>query len=113
MTRFFAISMYFSSCSMPTNFLFVFTQATAVVPLPMVKSRTVSPSRVYVFIRYSIRATGFCVGCILFKHISKHNSCLGYPVNCCMYSLVCEGLAYPVGLESVELLALLLTSINP
>ena len=32
-----------------------------VVPLPIVKSNTVAFSFVYVFIKYSIRETGFCV----------------------------------------------------
>ena len=48
---------------MPIKFRLVFTQATPVLPLPIVKSRTVSPSFVYVRIRYSSKATGFCVGC--------------------------------------------------
>ena len=49
---------------MPIKFRFVLIQATPVEPLPIVKSRTVSPSFVYVLIRYSSRATGFCVGCV-------------------------------------------------
>src|SRR5699024_12763001 len=40
----------------------VFIQAIAVVPLPMQLSSTVSFLLVYVFIRYSKSATGFCVG---------------------------------------------------
>ena len=44
------------------KFLLVFKHAIAVVPLPMQLSNTVSPSLVYVFIKYSNNATGFCVG---------------------------------------------------
>ena len=40
------------------------TQATPVVPEPIQLSKTKSPLLLYVLIRYSIRATGFCVGCI-------------------------------------------------
>ena len=40
------ISKYLSSRSMPMNLRLVFTQATPVVPLPIVKSNTVSPSLV-------------------------------------------------------------------
>jgi hypothetical protein len=50
---------------MPINFLLVFTHATPVEPLPIALSNTVSPSFVYVLIRYSKSATGFWVGCIL------------------------------------------------
>lgn len=48
--------------SIPTNFRPVFRQATPVVPDPIAKSKTVSPGLVYVRIRYSMSATGFCVG---------------------------------------------------
>ena len=44
---------------------FVLIQATPVLPLPIVKSKTTSFSWVYVLIRYSRSATGFCVGWIL------------------------------------------------
>ena len=62
-----AISKYFLSNSIPIKFLLVFMQATPVEPLPIVKSRTKSPSLVYVFIKYSNNATGFCVGCTRLK----------------------------------------------
>src|SRR5699024_7880320 len=48
---------------MPIKLRLRFLQATPVVPEPMTLSRTVSPSLVYVLIRYSNKATGFCVGC--------------------------------------------------
>jgi len=48
--------------SIPTKFLLVFNDAIPVVPLPIVKSNTVSPSSEYVIMRYSISSTGFCVG---------------------------------------------------
>ena len=38
-------------------------QAIAVVPEPIQLSRTKSFSFVYVLIKYSNSATGFCVGC--------------------------------------------------
>src|SRR5574344_2651487 len=57
------ILQYFSSFSIQIQFLLVLSHATAVVKEPAQLSRTVSPSLVYVFIRYSQRATGFCVGC--------------------------------------------------
>src|SRR5690625_913886 len=41
----------------------VLIAATAVVPDPITLSKTTSPSFVYVRIRYSNKATGFCVGC--------------------------------------------------
>jgi hypothetical protein len=41
-----AISTYFSSFSIPIKFRLVFIQATAVVPDPIVKSKTVSFSSV-------------------------------------------------------------------
>lgn len=44
----------------------VLTHATPVEPLPMQLSRTVSPSFVYVLIKYSSKGTGFCVGCTAF-----------------------------------------------
>ena len=44
----------------------VLIQAIAVVPLPMQLSKTISPSFVYVFMRYSNNATGFWVGCCPF-----------------------------------------------
>ena len=40
-------------------FLLVFIEAMAVVPLPIQLSNTVSPSLVYVLMRYSNKATGF------------------------------------------------------
>lgn len=42
--RFSAIAKYSSLISMPIKFLFVFTQATPILPLPIVLSSTVSPS---------------------------------------------------------------------
>src|SRR5699024_10186567 len=60
--RSFAISTCSFSFSIPMNDRSVFNAATAVVPLPMQLSRTVSPSFVYVRTRYSISSTGFCVG---------------------------------------------------
>src|SRR5690606_24869325 len=51
---------------MPIKSRLVLIHATAVVPLPKQLSRTVSPSFVYVLIKYSNRGTGFCVGCTLF-----------------------------------------------
>src|SRR5699024_9613265 len=59
-----AISQYSSSCSMPMKLRPVLIAATAVVPEPMTLSKTVSLSFVYVRMRYSNRATGFCVGCL-------------------------------------------------
>lgn len=47
---------------MPMKSLPDLTAATPVVPDPMQLSRTVMPSSVYVRIRYSMSATGFCVG---------------------------------------------------
>src|SRR5699024_10566240 len=47
----------------PIKLRSVFMQAIAVVPLPIQLSNTVSPSFVYVLIRYSNKVTGFCVGC--------------------------------------------------
>lgn len=44
-------------------FLLVLTQATIVLPEPTQLSSTVSPSFVYVRIRYSSSSTLFCVGC--------------------------------------------------
>ena len=43
---FLAISKYLSSCSIPIKFRFVFFAATPVLPLPIVKSKTFSPSLV-------------------------------------------------------------------
>src|SRR5699024_11197094 len=64
--RSFAISTYSFSFSIPMNVRLVFNAAIAVVPLPIQLSKTVSPSFVYVLIRYSKSATGFWVGCCLF-----------------------------------------------
>ena len=44
------------------KFLLVFTAQTPVLQAPIVKSKTVSHSFVYVLIKYSISATGFWVG---------------------------------------------------
>src|SRR5699024_11513800 len=56
----------------------VFIQAIAVVPLPIQLSKTVSPSFVYVFIRYSNNGTGFWVGCIACFPIT-----FGYSITLC------------------------------
>src|SRR5699024_1541825 len=57
-----AISKYPSSISIPVKSRLVFTQATPVLPLPIVKSTTRSPSFEYVLIKSSRSRTGFCVG---------------------------------------------------
>ena len=46
------------------NLRLVFNDATPVENDPAVKSSTVSPSLVYVLIKYSSKSTGFCVGCL-------------------------------------------------
>src|SRR5699024_7780708 len=72
----------------------VFIQAIAVVPLPIQLSKTVSPSFVYVFIRYSNNGTGFWVGCNACFPITfgYSNTLWGKPVNA-SYSLpTCLGL---------------------
>ena len=65
---------------MPMNFLCVLRQAIPVDPLPMQLSSTVSPASVYVSIRYSSRATGFCVGRIADRCLSvlKVRTLVGY-----------------------------------
>ncbi len=52
------------SFSMHVYCLCVLMQAIAVVMLPAQESRTISFSFEYVFIIFSIKATGFYVGCI-------------------------------------------------
>ena len=64
--RFLAISNISASFSIPMNSRFVWRQATPVVPLPIQQSRTVSPSSVYVRIRYSQSATGSALCAIRF-----------------------------------------------
>jgi len=49
----------------------------AVVPLPIQLSRTRSHSLVYVLIRYSNKATGFCVGCTVLPSDEISIICLG------------------------------------
>src|SRR3990167_370612 len=66
-----AILIYSSSLSIPIKFLPSFLQAIPVVPLPINGSRTVAPSRLTRFTRYSIRARGFTVGCLQ-PPISSH-----------------------------------------
>ena len=60
--------------SMPTKLRFKFTQATPVEPLPIQLSRTVSPSFVYVFMRYSNSGIGFCVGCFVALSVFPNNA---------------------------------------
>src|SRR5690606_20723623 len=55
--------MYLGSISKPNHLRLEIVAATAVVPEPIQLSRTMPPSFVYVFMRYSNKATGFCVGC--------------------------------------------------
>lgn len=98
-----AIWKYVSSCSMPMKSRLVFTHATPVDPLPMQLSSTVPPSLVYVSIRYSSKATGFCVGCSCGKSFANSSRCVGYPVCVCMdgffflryVSLLCATLITP------------------
>ena len=52
-----AISKYLSSCSIPINLRLVFTQATPVLPEPIVKSTTKSFSLLKVFIKSSNNKT--------------------------------------------------------
>src|SRR5699024_12782641 len=58
-----AISKYPLSNSNPMKLRLLFRHAIAVVPLPIQLSNTVSPSVVYVLIRYSNNSVDFCVGC--------------------------------------------------
>ena len=52
----------------------IFTEATPVEPLPIQLSKTISPSSVYVLIRYSNKSTGFWVGWNLSLFIAYYNS---------------------------------------
>ena len=65
---------------MPIKLRFKFLAATPVDPDPIQLSRTFSPSVVYVFIRYSNNATGFCVECNFSLSLEKNNVFLGYLV---------------------------------
>ena len=56
-----------SSISIPINSLFVSLQATPILPLPIVGSRTISPSLLYYFRIQFIRVVGFCVWCCPFS----------------------------------------------
>ena len=58
--------------------------AIPVVPEPAQLSKTKSPSLVYVLIRYSNNATGFCVGCkdidgCGFSNVIIDNGCFKFP----------------------------------
>jgi len=67
---------------MQIYFLFVLIAAIARLPLPAVLSRINSPSIEYVFIKYSRRAIGFCVGCLTDLEVSPHRQPLWLLIFC-------------------------------